>query len=504
MNSPKLWLRVLRPLLWWALLVLLMFGYRQHEKWLGRTFITFNVSLNGRALGFEATTTLDGNPVLSGRQLSPGPHRLDVTCPNAEPFSKTFFAWYGRNDLGNIALKRSQGVLSVEASPPAALLAVQGAEFSVKLTNSPGLTSSVPTGNYVVEAKYAHWQKREEVAVLRGLTAAKRIAPPFGIVLVSCNYTDAVIEVFDARDRLVKSSTPPLAAADLLEGTYRAIARRQGNQQTEKFDLKAGITNTIQIDFTYGTATLETEPAGATVSDGNNHTWGRTPLTLSELASGDWMFDLRLTGYEPVQVSLTVMANQTVTIRTNLFSREYVSAINTARQYMAQLDYVRASESANRALQVKPNDSTAEGLRRQASGFGSLRRAAEHAKQGNYTAAVAEAESAAAALPDNEEAGRRVTEYRQALHEQQAKAEEEKRAEAILRRSQRTVTYFTEWMKIMPNSGLFDTQRLHLKGKLADIEARLIPAMTNGSTTLGIIFLEHERGMRGRYRGFSV
>ena len=82
----RYWLRILRPLEWWVLLVLLMFGYRTHQRLCEQTHLDFSVSLEGQLLQLDAVTTLDGQPVASGERVSLGRHQFAVSHPKADSY----------------------------------------------------------------------------------------------------------------------------------------------------------------------------------------------------------------------------------------------------------------------------------------------------------------------------------------------------------------------------------------------------------------------------------
>ena len=79
-----------------------------------QTRLDFKVTLQGQLL-YDATATLDGQPATDGQKISLGSHNFSVSQPKAESFGTNFFVWYGRNNLGEIKLKRSQGMLNVQS-----------------------------------------------------------------------------------------------------------------------------------------------------------------------------------------------------------------------------------------------------------------------------------------------------------------------------------------------------------------------------------------------------
>ena len=143
---------VLRPLLWWLILVLVLYGIRTHQRLMETTRIDFTVTMQGQPQ-YEASTTFDGKPIISGQKIPLGNHTFTVTLPKGEPFSTNLFVWYGDHNFGMIDLKRTMGTLSVTADPPAPFIFIRGPEWSVTLTNSSGLTTSVPTDQYSVESR---------------------------------------------------------------------------------------------------------------------------------------------------------------------------------------------------------------------------------------------------------------------------------------------------------------------------------------------------------------
>jgi hypothetical protein len=241
--------------------------------------------------------------------------------------------------VGTIDLKRTMGTLSVTADPPAPFIYIRGPEWSVTLTNSSGLTQSVPTDQYTVESRYAHWGRADDVTVFAGSTANWPIAPRLGAVQLSCNQSDATFQLLTLDDRQEEAGGFPTLITELPEGNYKLISQHHGHQQNQTLAVKAGTTNDSPVEFLYGAAMLQTEPPDASVQDGNGRDWGITPLDLPELVPGTPQFMLHRAGYEPVAVTLEISANQTNIFQTNLISTSYTGGMKTAREYMASSDY---------------------------------------------------------------------------------------------------------------------------------------------------------------------
>ena len=415
-NRIRHFFRVLRPLLWWLILVLVLFGIRTHQRLMEKTRLDFFVTLQGQPTG--ATTTLDGKPAISGQNISLGSHTFVVTHPKGETFSTSWFGWYGEHNLGTIDLKRTKGTLTVTADPPAPFLFINGPEWSVTLTNSSGLTTSVPTDQYVVESRYAHWASADNVTVNAALTATWRIAPRLGAVQLSCNQSDATFQLLTLNDRQLETGGFPALITELPEGSYKLASQHHGHEHNQTVAITVGTTNDHPVEFLYGAAVLETEPAGADVRDASGRYQGATPLNVRELLPGTLQLTLHRGGYEPVPVLLEITANQTVTFRTNLVSTGYTGAMKTARQYMDAADYSRTLQAVGDALVAKPGDTEAIALQREATGLGQLQQAKALAAAGDYIGGGKELTLALQSLPDNGEIKQLIADYKQHEPEQ--------------------------------------------------------------------------------------
>jgi hypothetical protein len=241
---------VLRPLLWWLILVLVLYGIRTHQRLMETTRLVFTVTMQGRP-HYEASTTFDGKPIVSGQKIPLGNHTFAVSLPKGEPFSTNLFIWYGEHNFGKIDLKRTMGMLTVSADPPADWLVIRGPEWSVTLTNSSGLTQSVPTDAYEIEADYPHWTKTYSANVFANQTANCAIAPHFGGLKLGCNQSDATFQLQTADVQPVSDGILPATISELPAGDYKLTATHHGHQQTETLTVKADTTTPAQFDFNY-------------------------------------------------------------------------------------------------------------------------------------------------------------------------------------------------------------------------------------------------------------
>jgi hypothetical protein len=90
-SRMQYWRRVLRPLFWWLLLVLVLYGIRTHQRLMEKTRLNFTATLAGQTPFPEAVTTFDGKPIFSGQNIPLGNHQFTVMHPKGETFSTNFF-----------------------------------------------------------------------------------------------------------------------------------------------------------------------------------------------------------------------------------------------------------------------------------------------------------------------------------------------------------------------------------------------------------------------------
>ena len=417
-SRPRYWLRVLRPLSWWLLLVLALYGIRTHQRWMEQTRLVFTISVNGRTDYSDPTATLDGQTASSGQRVSLGKHQFAVMHPKGMTYTTNLFIWYGGHNFGKIDLLRAKGTLAVTVNPPAPQLTIRGPEFSVTLTNSNGLSTSVPTDQYVVEAQYRHWETSRPINVLENVPNTLAITPKLGALQLSCNQSEATFQLLRGDDEIMDSGAFPATIVELSEGTYNLVAWHHKRRWDVRPEVKSGATNEVLVEIKYGSAILETKPPGASVTGSDGHYWGTTPLQLAELQPGTWRFSLRLDNFETVATSLAIVADATNTIRTNLISQSFTGAMRAARQSMDTANYDSAIEHLGDALRANPNDPAAGSLLREATGLRSIRLAEALGKNGDYIAGGMELKTALEFLPDNTRAKQMVADFKQHEPEQ--------------------------------------------------------------------------------------
>lgn len=367
-NRKGYWRRILRPLYWWLLLLLVLYGIRLHQRLIEQTRIRFYITLQNVA-ALDAAASLDGVPVDSGTKISLGRHTFTIRHPKAELFSQEFFAWYGLYDLGKIQLKRSVGTLSFQANPLAPSIMITGPEFSTTLHEVTATNLTVPTDNYVVHAEYPYWSQSQSVLVSVHQSSSCTFAPRLGTVQITCNKEPATYRLEFDDGKLVGSGGLPATVTGLPTGSYQMIVGYHHQQIQKAVLVKAGETNEAVVQFLLGAAHLESDPVGAEVRDADGNSLGQTPLDIGDLKPQVTQLNLSLDGYQPVSLSLEITADQTNSCRTNLVNLRYQSAMNDAKANFTAGNYAGVIQAAGEALKIKPDDADALQLQTQANGI---------------------------------------------------------------------------------------------------------------------------------------
>ena len=401
-KRPRHWLRGLRPLFWWLILVLILYGIRTHNRLLEQTRLYFEVSLHGQPAG--ATVTLDRRPAFSGQNISLGSHTFTITHPKADSFSTNLFICYGRHDLGQIKLRRSTGMLSVQSKPPARTITINGPEFSTTLYDTTSTNLTVPTDQYAVSAEYPHWSQTQNSTVLANLTASCVFTPRLGALRITCNEDGATYRLESADRNAVEDGSLPATVAGLPASDYTVTASYHRQALQQSVTVTEGMTNDAPLHFAFGAVRFESVPPGASVYTKSGDYLGTTPVIVSELPASTADYRLQLNGYDGAAVSVAVVENQTNVGSATLVSLSYLGSMRLARQDMEAGNYMNALVSVAQALIAKPGDADALNLQTAAKGREIVQEAKDLASQGDYIAAGQKLQAALEILPGDLEA----------------------------------------------------------------------------------------------------
>ncbi len=272
-----------------------------------------------------------------------------------------------------------------------------------------------------------------------------------------------------ADGRVIDAITFPYSISELPEGSYTVSAQHHNDVLSRTVNIKAGATNTLSLNFLYGSAILKTEPSGATVQTEDGRYLGVTPLTVTELKPGSWTFSLQHDGYEATTASLAITADQATSFETNLVSVNYTASMKVARQAMNAEDFDGALKAVDDALIAKPDDADALTLQRDAIGLGSLKRAKKFGETGDFIGGEKELATTLGVLPDNGEAKALLAEFK--------RREPEQKERMRLKRLNRGNVAFTNALLAYGDANLFDQHELKTTKPVGEVHIAILNAL---------------------------
>jgi tetratricopeptide (TPR) repeat protein len=196
-----------------------------------------------------------------------------------------------------------------------------------------------------------------------------------------------------------------------------------------------------------------------------------------------WKGELRLDGYIPVPLSLSITASETNSFRTNLVNWQYSQAMESARTYFAAGDSERALQALSAALKAKPNDPDAIALQEKAAALRQQTTVAEHVRKAeemmaanNYSAVRSEASAVLKLVPENAQA---LALLKQALNreqEDQQRQHEREQDQAEARRQERLALPKKTFDSVLERNSdalLFETHELQAALPATKVQAAI-------------------------------
>jgi len=196
-----------------------------------------------------------------------------------------------------IALMRSRGSARIETKPAGATFELRDGERILERGVTPATVAGVPTGRYTLVARLGGREATEPIEVTRNEETAKTIE--FASCHVSVTSQPAGAEILvDGQSR-----GPAPLELDLPEGSHELIAKyKLWPEQHRAIQSTSAKPISATFEFLPGRVKITSAPAGATVLL-NGEEKGQTPLPLEDVEPGEVRYELRLTGFKPIEVS---------------------------------------------------------------------------------------------------------------------------------------------------------------------------------------------------------
>jgi tetratricopeptide (TPR) repeat protein len=468
--------KVFRPLLWWAILSLVLLTWQFHRRREQQASIKFMVSMEGRTSRPAYRAELNDLPFDSGRHSGLWRKKLTIEAEDAESFTTNFFVWYGGKDLGHIALKRNRGVLDLRAVPIANQLTVEGAEVTNKFEKLAHESLSLPTGRYRITSAFTRFAAYREIEIVAHQTNRLVIDPNLTSLSLISQPANAEFELIATSmpEVTIHSNTPALLN-EMPAGNYQLRIWRNDYEKTVPLKLNPALpTNTFTVEFDYAQLSINSTPDGADINEGNKFL-GTTPATLT-IPTGQHRLTVTKTGFNGTNFVLTLERNEKRSLAVTLPNRAYLEAIDQARRQLSGAfpDLDAALESADEALRIQPNDPTALQLQRSILFQRNLRAAREFRQNGAAEKAEIRLQAALQLRPNDPDAlalKRDLDKDKQSV----AQAQAEKRRE-------HPAQLFQERVKGLQYADLFPSQKMEVTGQLVTARASLLRALGKNPT----------------------
>jgi hypothetical protein len=408
-----------------GLLVGLHFWLQSHTR-LGFTF-----SLDGAPLPVDKIPiiNLDGNLFTIGGRISLGHHKLSITLQDAEPLRREFWGFYGKKDLGIMALESSKGSLSVSVSPLPATVFIHREGKWLQQGDAPFQVNKLPVGFYSLVVHKGKYEESFSIEIQREKKTEAQIDLKIGNLDLAAEPADAEFEL-SGNGKSWKGKLPA-RIEDVPLGNYRLAVERKGWKLYNDVKVSKGVTTTNKTDFPYGSIEVNSDPQGliasingveigrtpisqyevkpeqyaVKVTDGENdlamnlivtpkaatkHKFifhygvlqlssipvgatvfrkgkeiGKTPLTLEHAPTEATAIELRLDDYVSTNLFILAQEGQMTSLTVNLISKRYLTAMEEARRALDANQFERARQSVSLALQYHSTDSAALSLQKE-------------------------------------------------------------------------------------------------------------------------------------------
>ncbi len=270
-------------------------------------------SLNVRSFPSNGTVLLDGVQVgttpLVLTKVAPGTHTIQIRLSGWKDWNGTAIAVKGTTTQVIANLEHSIYALGITSTPPGATVTVDGAVKGV----TPLTVTGLKPRNYslVVSLKgYAPISRTVDLSDSEQSTQDFTLQQAFGKLSITSDPAGAQV-LLDGK----AYGVTPLKLDSFPVGNYSVILKLEGSKDlVDAISVMEGSTLTRQYKFelALGSASITTDPAGASVTIDGKATSQVTPCTIDALAEGTHEVYIELSGYLPWSSEITVTKGETI------------------------------------------------------------------------------------------------------------------------------------------------------------------------------------------------
>jgi hypothetical protein len=203
-------------------------------------------------------------------------------------------------------LKRAYGSVEIKSEPTGAAYEIKDGQTVVKSGTTPASVTGVPVGNYQLWLKLDSRVHVEPFKVEHDETTTMDHEFASGMVTVSSHPPGATIFLDgDPVGTAPPEGAPPLQLK-VAEGEHDVSARYHSwPEQHKVVHADHAAAAETDFEFPFGSVKITSAPAGAAVWQ-KGQELGHTPLPLEDLEPGDVHYELRLPGYQNIEVNALV------------------------------------------------------------------------------------------------------------------------------------------------------------------------------------------------------
>jgi uncharacterized repeat protein (TIGR02543 family) len=282
-----------------------------------------------------AAVTIDGvaigNAPVSQGGFLPGSHVVALSLTGYNPYQVTITVTAGQTTNVNATLVQTPpqlGTIATTSTPTGAAVTIDGSSVGIAPVTSQGLSP----GNHVVMLTLSGYNPyTTTVNVVAGQTTLLNVnltptPVTTGTLSVSSSPNAATVTV----NGNVMGPTPVLVT-QLPPGNYTVTIALAGYQTwSSTVIVQAATTTPVNVTLvanpppvvTTGNLNISSNPTGGLVVV-NGSGQGTSPVSMLNLAPGQYTVQITLAGYQPWSATVSVVANQTTTVNAALVAIPY-------------------------------------------------------------------------------------------------------------------------------------------------------------------------------------
>ena len=263
------------------------------------------ILIDGKKAGATPTTIKD---------LSPGTHKVNISMNGYSVWSESVEVEAEKEKELTAELLEIRGTVNINSKPSGALILLDGKEAGT----TPQTITDLTTGKHLVEASmegYEHWSENIEVIAGKEYSMTAALQEKTGSIDIRSEPLNATILVNGK-----ETGSTPETIKDLKPGMHQVEVRMDGFENwNNNVEVASGKERKLTVTLQQSTCSvnINSKPPDAMILIDNSER-GTTPQTIKDLSSGTHKIEIKMTGYEDWNESITVGADKKNTTKDNI------------------------------------------------------------------------------------------------------------------------------------------------------------------------------------------